>query len=325
MNERLNGSSRELLNKALLEDIINTILMIRIGKTYPLPYNLEALPALLREVGSSGKEKIEIASEVVITETYFGGSNVDYSCGPIYENEGVLLGKHALSWEKVNGHVPAYDPYNSVDCGFKLWLLSNDRLAVHLFYQETHTSGRLSGLGYTGSEETEIVYRAPFRRVAIINKGNVNLESEVKDVIEVEDVKRVEYSLPVEGDTEFHILDLDESTGKWTNSSRYSYGSHVWYPCSMDGNAIEALRDRFKPMAERLGVDPSFNARELVEAAARYGEKFFWIWRGYLGSYKERLDRQPYPGEMERGETPSIRVDVYQKPEGTIILLKKNP
>lgn len=314
MSERLNGMFRELLDRALLRNITDTILMIKEGKMYPLPPNIEPLPGLLGEVDFSGKEKIEILSDLVVAQLYSGEPESRYRHGPIYKGEGVLLGKQALSWEETVAPVSTHDPYNSEDCGFKLWLLSDGKLALHFFYQQTYTSGKLSGPGYTGSEETEIIYGAPFRRVATINKGGVNLESEVKDVIEVEDVKRVEYSLPIEGDIEFHILDLDEK-GEWANSSRHSYGSHVWRPCSMDSKAVEVLRSEFGPTAERLGVDLNFNARKLVEAAAER----------YLGSYREKLERQPYPGEIQRGETPSIRIDVYQKPEGTTIFLKEKP
>lgn len=314
MSERFSGTSKERFDETRLSNVIDTILMVNAGKTYPLPSNLTTLPDLLREVDLSGKEKIAIQSDLVTTRSYLGEPENRYNREPIYEGDGVLLGERALSWVRSVAPATVDDPYNSGDCGFKLWLFSTDRLVLHLFYQQIRTSGRLSGPGYTGSEETKVVYGTPFRRTVTINKDGVNLESEVKNVIELDGILRVEYGLSLVDGGEIHILDLDEK-GSWTNAVRYSMGPHVWYPCPMDSAAYAALEREFRPMAERLGTNLSFNTRELVKTAE--GK--------YLGSYKEPLERKPYPGEIQRGETPSIRVDVYQKPDDTIIFLKEKP
>ncbi len=258
---------------------------------------------------SQSKQKIEVFFDEEVSETSFGGIDRRYYHDTVYEEEGILLGEKIIC--------SPYSAYDFFQCGFKLWLLSADRLGIHFFHQESHTSGKNSGPGYTRCEETRTIYEAPLRRVARIRENTLGLESEIKErIIEVKDIRRVEYSFPVDNDTEFHILDWDENEKRWTNSLRYSYGLHVWQKSCMDEDAMKELRREFEPIAKKLGVEYfDSDARKLVEASAIGG-------RGYLGSYKEGLYREPYPGELQRGETPSINVDIYQKKMARLFFLK---
>ncbi len=132
----------------------------------------------------------------------------------------------------------------------------------------------------------------------------------------VEDVRRVEYWRESGGIEERCIPDYDEAARKWTNASRGSYHT-TWQPDCVDGEAMDMLRKVFAPMAARFGLDwVAYAVEDLIRMAEERGLR-------QLGEYREKLGRKPYPGEAARGITePSIRVRVYQRPDGMTVLVK---
>lgn len=114
------------------------------------------------------KTGIKTSYDALFTETSMGGSGEDYKHGPVIEGEGVLLGEmvlgplltQTLTFVEEVGHY-----------GFKLWLLEGDRLSLHFFTYKSRTTGRLSGLGYTGYEEEHATYRTPFRKTVKIGEN----------------------------------------------------------------------------------------------------------------------------------------------------------
>ena len=138
----------------------------------------------------------------------------------------------------------------------------------------------------------------------------------LEEIIEIEDIKRIEYS-EEDGQSIFYILDWDDDKQNWTNSFRYSFGSHKWCSCHIDETAEGYLREALLPIAEKLGVNygNGLSVRQLVELTHSVS----------YGSYREEVKRKPYPGEIERGESPSLNVEVFLKQDGTVILLREKP
>jgi len=147
-------------------------------------------------------------------------------------------------------------------------------------------------------------------------KDNPDLQIEKEKIVTIEDVRRIEYVSDDFDSLVIYIMDWEE--GRWTNSCRYSMGAHVWSPCSVDE---DLLKREFDPIAERLEVNYSdigrTNVATLVETAMKESKIRL------IRDYRERLEREPYPGEIKRGETPGINVALYQKSDGTNILIKE--
>jgi len=292
---------------------------------YPLSPDLQDLPELIKRIGSSNtlhvgqrifkRAPIYVSSEEITTENYSGESSREFISPPVSEGEGICLGERRI-------HVKDTD-FDSFSCGFKLWALSPELFSLHLFVRDSHTSGRLSGLGYTGSEDTTTKYRSHLTRTARLTKAGICLEREARErLIDVDDTRRLKYSSPLENDTEFHILDWDDDSQTWTNSCRTSFGSPKWSFCPLDESAQHTLNNHFSLVAATLEVDYDFpNARKLVEKATAGG-------RGFLGRYQQKVHRNPSPGEQERGIVypyVNVNVNVFHKGDRTIILLKEKP
>ncbi len=160
-----------LLEEPELTFLINEILKAKQGipaRSDPsLCPSLELLDSIDFE---TLKAPIETFSDRTINLGYTGEFTVSDST--LAEDEGVLLGRAYFQFDN--------NPINPKSQGFELWLLRNRRFGLHLFYSHDHTSGRLEGIGYTGSEQTDFFYDTPLRRtVHVSGKGEILLEQAV--------------------------------------------------------------------------------------------------------------------------------------------------
>ncbi len=294
--------------------IAQILLAKKDGSLYPYRGKASIIPSKLQMASAvEHKQPIEISSTISIHDNPWGETT--FSKRPEYAGEGVLLGKKPLVMSPDFADKITPDPYHSMDSGFKIWALSEGRMALHLFWETSDISGRSSGLGYTGSEEKEIIYRTPFRRVVLCSEEGVLLVDETNETVRVIDWDRTTYSgKGLGGIAEFFVMERDEK-GKWSNASRGSYDT-TYINCPLDW---EMLSKMFSPIAKEFGVNVKFNGWDMARDAIQRCKV------RYIGRFCKPLHRDPFVGEIQRGiEIPSVAVDTFLRfSDSKLILMEK--
>lgn len=146
----------KMTDKQDISQTIENILKSRKIESLQIP---DSIKKLLEGINFEKSEKIDMFYIMELEETSFGAPSVPkYKPSQrFFEEDGICIG--ALQ-KPTEGNA-----YDAREEGYKLYLLKGNRLALFRYTLAAKTSGRISGPGYTGSEETTTTYKAELEKI----------------------------------------------------------------------------------------------------------------------------------------------------------------